>query len=113
MEDSEYFVQIFLFVATILCYILLSIFVFYGIYHCCMKACILRITRKEEYDGDNEKVPNSENNGYCRHVRLLYPFQKDEKKGMYKIWDMHASAHYYGESMYFSNLQRRTRIKQS
>lgn len=83
MEDSEYFVQIFLFVATIICYILLAVFVFYGIYHCCIRACILRITRKgRDEDGDNEEVQNSEKRSYCRHVRLLYPFQRDEKKGM-------------------------------
>lgn len=50
MDDlkAEHYVQLFLFISTIVCYLILLIFIFYGVYYCCLRACILRFTNGKE-----------------------------------------------------------------
>lgn len=90
MADSEYYIQIFLFAATILCYVILVGFVLYGIYYCLLRSCILRRKKRSEdvhQDDSNqrekEEEPEEIDNSYRGRVKLLSPFQSsgDHKKG--------------------------------
>ncbi|CAL8109751.1 unnamed protein product [Orchesella dallaii] len=78
MASSEFGLQIFLFVATILCYVVLFFCLMYGAYYCCFRSCILKHRRRQE-EGEVGEVEEDRayRYPYC-DGRLLNPFRTEK-----------------------------------
>jgi len=87
MADSEYFLQLFLFGATLFCYLLLLIFVLYGTYYCCLRSC-LKVRRRRLQE---RKEQDAENHSYRGHVQLINPFQVNNKVSIVSNSNAHPS----------------------